>query len=425
MLGAASAVARLEQKSGQGPVKEDEAEAGRHDAAVDVSELLNKLDIGSSKKDEKTPIGTVASPFIDIFVPDPQTPVQETGESATPKRLMHTHPALQIVHTEPEDIEPSLSTLAAQDTVKAASVLFPQSSYLRQLTCWAFEAPEKIRKGECEIPATYRPIGGLGSNQDNVEPVELNQNDLYLGPGSVEAIEGCVKTVCQGIDVVCAPKDQAVTTNQSSHAGAFCIIRPPGHHCSASLPSGFCFVNNVVTAAMHAYLTHNQDRAIFIDIDLHHGNGTQDIVINLNEKSWNEELLVQGGKPLPPMSAKEQAEGKRKRNWKGFYGSLHDINSYPCEDGSLPHIKEASIKLAAHGQYIENIHLETWSTEQEFYDTLYETRYKQVLRSAERFVKETQANPERTVVIISAGFDACEHEYEAMSRHQRQVPVSC
>ena len=39
-------------------------------------------------------------------------------------------------------------------------------------------------------------------------------------------------------------------------------------------------------------------------------------------------------------------------------------------------------------------------------------------------MQETEAEPERTVVLISAGFDACEHEHQAMQRHDRRVPVS-
>jgi len=60
------------------------------------------------------------------------------------------------------------------------------------------------------------------------------------------------------------------------------------------------------------------------------GNGTQSIVMGLNETSHAEDLLIAGGKPLPPMTAEEEKRGRRRRNWKGFYGSVHDIVSLTC-----------------------------------------------------------------------------------------------
>ncbi len=49
--------------------------------------------------------------------------------------------------------------------------------------------------------------------------------------------------------------------------------------------------------------------------------------MGLNESSQAEELLRQGGKPLGPMSEEEEEKGRRRRCWKGFYGSVHDIVS--------------------------------------------------------------------------------------------------
>jgi acetoin utilization deacetylase AcuC-like enzyme len=58
---------------------------------------------------------------------------------------------------------------------------------------------------------------------------------------------------------------------------AFVAMRPPGHHASAENPMGFCFLNNVATAAQHARATHGAERVAIIDFDVHHGNGTQNI----------------------------------------------------------------------------------------------------------------------------------------------------
>jgi acetoin utilization deacetylase AcuC-like enzyme len=59
---------------------------------------------------------------------------------------------------------------------------------------------------------------------------------------------------------------------------AFCAIRPPGHHATRSSAMGFCFFNNVAVAARHALNVRGLERVAIIDFDVHHGNGTEDIV---------------------------------------------------------------------------------------------------------------------------------------------------
>lgn len=73
-------------------------------------------------------------------------------------------------------------------------------------------------------------------------PSHLPQGDLYLCPGSEEAIFGALGAVCEGIDRVVSGKE---------YDRAFVAIRPPGHHCCQAQPMGFCFVNNVAVAAAH------------------------------------------------------------------------------------------------------------------------------------------------------------------------------
>jgi len=59
---------------------------------------------------------------------------------------------------------------------------------------------------------------------------------------------------------------------------AFCAIRPPGHHACRDKAMGFCFVNNVALAARYAVERHGLKRVAIADFDVHHGNGTEDIV---------------------------------------------------------------------------------------------------------------------------------------------------
>jgi acetoin utilization deacetylase AcuC-like enzyme len=66
---------------------------------------------------------------------------------------------------------------------------------------------------------------------------------VLVCPGSLDAIQGALGTVCEAVDVV--------LDVQSPIDRAFVAIRPPGHHCGEDTPSGFCFVNNVAVAAAH------------------------------------------------------------------------------------------------------------------------------------------------------------------------------
>lgn len=59
---------------------------------------------------------------------------------------------------------------------------------------------------------------------------------------------------------------------------AFCAVRPPGHHATRHQAMGFCFFNNVAVAARYAIHRHHLKRVAIVDFDVHHGNGTEDIL---------------------------------------------------------------------------------------------------------------------------------------------------
>jgi len=76
-----------------------------------------------------------------------------------------------------------------------------------------------------------------------------------------------------------ASKDVALTGAQALHGGArgiFSLCRPPGHHAASDMFGGYCFLNNAAIAAQYLR-DQGAQRAAILDIDFHHGNGTQDI----------------------------------------------------------------------------------------------------------------------------------------------------
>jgi len=61
-------------------------------------------------------------------------------------------------------------------------------------------------------------------------------------------------------------------------SSAFCAVRPPGHHAERDAAMGFCFFNNVAVGIRHALDVHGLSRVALVDFDVHHGNGSEDIL---------------------------------------------------------------------------------------------------------------------------------------------------
>ncbi len=92
--------------------------------------------------------------------------------------------------------------------------------------------------------------------------------DTSMGKGSWNAARRAVGAIVKAIDMVF----------DGSATNAFCAVRPPGHHAEKSRGMGFCLFGTVAIGALHALQKHELERIAILDFDVHHGNGTSDIL---------------------------------------------------------------------------------------------------------------------------------------------------
>ena len=97
--------------------------------------------------------------------------------------------------------------------------------------------------------------------------VMLDQ-DTWLAPGSLEVARLAAGATLQAVDVVLG----------GTADNALVVARPPGHHAVRGNAMGFCLLGNVAMAALHACEEQGLERVMIVDIDVHHGNGSQDIL---------------------------------------------------------------------------------------------------------------------------------------------------
>ncbi|MHA3915979.1 histone deacetylase family protein [Halovulum sp. GXIMD14793] len=166
--------------------------------------------------------------------------------------------------------------------------------------------------------------------------------DTHMSPGSLDAALAAAGANIDAVDRVIKGEVQ----------NAFCATRPPGHHAETATAMGFCLFGNVVIGARHALQKHGLPRVAIVDFDVHHGNGTQDLV-------WNDAQI--------------------------FFASTHQMPLYPGTG--------AASETGAHGNVL-NVPLEP-----EADGTAFRAAFEaQVLPAVDSFAPE--------LLIISAGFDA-------------------
>lgn len=119
--------------------------------------------------------------------------------------------------------------------------------------------------------------------------------DTWMSPGSLTAAHRAAGAVVRAVDMVL----------DGEVRNAFCAIRPPGHHAETATPMGFCLFGNAAIGAKHALEAHGLARVAVVDFDVHHGNGTQDLL-------WNEPralVITSQQMPLWPGSGHPSERG--------------------------------------------------------------------------------------------------------------------
>ncbi len=97
--------------------------------------------------------------------------------------------------------------------------------------------------------------------------------DTFTSPDTADVAKLAAGAAIMAVDA-CVSSQKSTAVGEV--ASAFALVRPPGHHAESGRAMGFCFYSNVAIAAAHAG-AHGLTRVAIVDIDVHHGNGTQEI----------------------------------------------------------------------------------------------------------------------------------------------------
>jgi len=122
----------------------------------------------------------------------------------------------------------------------------------------------------CQALPLVWPVRGLPS-ADVPQYIDGKLGFFSMDAGS-PINEGTWRAVCSSANTALTGMD---TLGERAHA-AFALCRPPGHHAGREYMGGYCYLNNAAIAAQHC-LNRGATRVAILDIDFHHGNGTQDI----------------------------------------------------------------------------------------------------------------------------------------------------
>ena len=155
------------------------------------------------------------------------------------------------------------STAVLQQVHTPRYLAFLQSAWSEWL---ALDAANAARQ---PFPSVW-PVRTLRSD---VEPANfVARLGLYSMDNGSPMVAGTWAAARAGADAAVSAAGLLAAGERS----VFCATRPPGHHAGADFMGGYCFVNNAAVAAQALHL-HGSTRVAILDVDYHHGNGTQSI----------------------------------------------------------------------------------------------------------------------------------------------------
>ncbi len=135
--------------------------------------------------------------------------------------------------------------------------------------------------------------------------------DTFLAPGSYRAAMRAVGGIGAAVDAVVA-----------DGGAAFVAGRPPGHHAETARPMGFCLFGTVAIGAKRALDLHGLGRVAVVDFDVHHGNGTQDLL-------WDEARCLFASSQQMPLFP-----GSGRPEEKGAHGQVLNVPLRSDTDGA-------------------------------------------------------------------------------------------
>jgi acetoin utilization deacetylase AcuC-like enzyme len=115
------------------------------------------------------------------------------------------------------------------------------------------------------LPVRRTQMARPPRNIDGALGYYANSVETSITKGSYEAAVASQACANEGADWL-----------QAGNKSCFSLCRPPGHHAGIDLYGGYCFINNAAVAAQRL-IDHGARRVAILDVDFHHGNGTQDI----------------------------------------------------------------------------------------------------------------------------------------------------